>query len=132
MATDERSLITTLHITYALHAVGLAIGAFGAASVVGMFIFGWPSIIAVIVNYVKRDEVRGTYLDSHFSWQLRTFWYALLWVIVIGLLFMTLIGIPIALIVAMVVGIWVIYRIIRGWLALIDARPVRHYAAREV
>ena len=74
-----RRLITTLHVTYALHALGLAIGAFGASTVVGAFIFGWPSIIAVIINYVKRGDARGTWLESHFNWQIRTFWYAVLW-----------------------------------------------------
>ena len=49
----DSSLVTTLHVTYALHAVGLAIGAFGASTVIGSFIFGWPSIIAVIINYVE-------------------------------------------------------------------------------
>ena len=53
---------------YALHALGLALGAFGAASVLGSFLFGWPSIIAVIINYVKRDQARGTWLESHFTW----------------------------------------------------------------
>ena len=61
----DSSLITTLHVTYALHAVGLAIGAFGASTVIGSFIFGWPSIIAVIINYVKRGDARGTWLESH-------------------------------------------------------------------
>jgi uncharacterized membrane protein len=68
----DPSLITTTQVTYALHALGLAIGAFGAATVVGSFIFGWPSIIAVIINYVKRADARGTWLESHFSWQIRT------------------------------------------------------------
>ena len=63
----DSSLVTTLHVTYALHAVGLAIGAFGASTVVGSFIFGWPSIIAVIINYVKRGDARGTWLESHFD-----------------------------------------------------------------
>src|SRR5690242_8847015 len=72
----DPSLVTTLHVTYALHAVGLAIGAFGASTVVGSFIFGWPSIIAVIINYVRRNDARGTWLESHFAWQIRTFWIA--------------------------------------------------------
>ena len=80
-----RRLITTLHVTYALHAVGLAIGAFGAATVLGSFIFGWPSIIAVIINYVKRGDARGTWLESHFDWQIRTFWYAVLASILIAI-----------------------------------------------
>ena len=72
----EASLITTLHVTYALHALGLAIGAFGASTVIGSFIFGWPSIIAVIINYVSRSDARGTWLESHFAWQIQTFWIA--------------------------------------------------------
>ena len=73
------SAIATAHIVYALHAVSLAIGAFGAATVVGAFLFGWPSIIAVILNYVQRKDARGTWLESHYRWQIRTFWLALLW-----------------------------------------------------
>ena len=75
----DPSLLTVCHVTYALHALGLAIGAFGAATVVGSFLFGWPSIIAVIINYVKRSDARGTWLESHFTWQIRTFWFAMLW-----------------------------------------------------
>ncbi|MFN9480986.1 MAG: DUF4870 family protein, partial [Betaproteobacteria bacterium] len=81
---NERSLRNTVTLVYALHALSLVIGAFGAATVIGSFVFGWPSIIAVIVNYVKRSDARGTWLESHFSWQIRTFWYALLWTIVVA------------------------------------------------
>ncbi len=83
-AAPSDSLVTTAHVVYALHTLGLVIGAFGTASVIGAFLFGWPSIIAVIINYVKRSEVRGTWLESHFSWQIRTFWWALLWAIIVG------------------------------------------------
>jgi uncharacterized membrane protein len=72
----------------------------------------------VIINYVKRSEVRGTWLDSHFSWQIRTFWFAALWVLIAVILFFTLIGIPFAWAIWVITGIWVLYRIIRGWLAL--------------
>ena len=78
MRTTESSLVTTLQVTYALHAVGLAIGALGASTIVGSFIFGWPSIIAVVINYVKRHDAKGTWLESHFQWQIRTFWFAFL------------------------------------------------------
>ena len=88
------------------------------AMVVTAFLTGWPSIIAVILNYVKRSEVRGIWLDSHFSWQIRTFWYALLWLAVGGVLFVTVIGLPVAVVLWFGTGIWVLYRIIRGWLAL--------------
>ena len=124
----DPSLVTTLHITYALHAVGLAIGAFGAATVLGSFIFGWPSIIAVIINYVKRGDARGTWLESHFAWQIKTFWIAVLASILIGLsglvLAIVLIGFAIWAVGFFVLGVWAIYRILSGWLRLRDRRPI--------
>jgi uncharacterized membrane protein len=122
------SLVTTAHIVYALHTVSLVIGAFGAASIVGAFVFGWPSIIAVIINYVKRGEARGTWLESHFRWQIRTFWFALLWAVIVGLLSavlaIVLIGIALWVIGLFALGIWAIYRVARGWLALKDGRAL--------
>ncbi len=124
----DPSLVTITHVTYALHALGLAIGAFGASTVVGAFVFGWPSIIAVIINYVKRGEARGTWLESHFRWQIRTFWFALLWVIVVaivgGLLTIVIIGFAIWVIGLFILGLWAIYRIARGWMRLNDRRPM--------
>ena len=109
---------------YALHAFSAVTGLVSAAFVVTAFLTGWPSIIAVIINYVKRSDVRGTWLDSHFSWQIRTFWFAALWVVVAVILFVTLIGIPVAWVIWVITGIWVLYRIIRGWLALVSERPM--------
>jgi uncharacterized membrane protein len=124
----DSSLVTTLHITYALHAVGLAIGAFGAATVLGSFIFGWPSIIAVIINYVKRGDARGTWLESHFDWQINTFWVAVLASILIGLsglvLAIVLIGFAIWAVGFFALGVWAIYRIAKGWLRLRDRQTV--------
>jgi uncharacterized membrane protein len=124
----DPSLVTTSHVTYALHALGLAIGAFGAATVVGAFVFGWPSIIAVIINYIKRGDARGTWLESHFTWQIRTFWFALLWLCIIGivgaLLVIVLVGFAIWAVGLFILGIWAIYRIARGWLLLRDGRPI--------
>ncbi len=85
---------------------------------------GWPSLIAVILNYVKRSDVRGTFLESHFRWQIRTFWFALLWTVIAGLFFVTFVGIPLAVAIVAFVGLWVLYRIIRGWLALISERSM--------
>ena len=118
------SLVTLTHVLYALHAISALSGMLTPAFIVTSFLAGWPSLIAVIVNLIKRSDVRGTYLDSHFGWQLRTFFYALLWVLLAGLLVITLIGIVVAVPLAIVVGIWVIYRLARGWLALIDRRPL--------
>ena len=124
----DPSLITTLHVTYALHAVGLAIGAFGASTVIGSFIFGWPSIIAVIINYVRRNEARGTWLESHFEWQIRTFWIAvglsLLIAVVSAVLVLVVIGLITWPVGFFILGVWAIYRIARGWMALRDRRGI--------
>jgi uncharacterized membrane protein len=118
------SLVTVTHLVYALHALSLLIGVTTAASIIGAFVFGVPSIIAVVINYVKRGEARGTYLESHFRWQIRTFWFALLWCVIGGMLFITLVGIPLAIGVFFAAGVWAIYRIARGWLALRDQKPM--------
>ena len=75
------SLVGWTQVIYILHAVSILTGILGAATVIGAFLIGWLSIIAVILNYVKRGEARGTWLDSHFRWQIRTFWYGLLWTV---------------------------------------------------
>ncbi|HAY26285.1 MAG TPA: hypothetical protein DCY47_01945, partial [Candidatus Accumulibacter sp.] len=79
---------------------------------------------AVVLNYIKHVEVRGSWLDSHYRWQIRTFWFTLLWLLVYGLLVITIIGIPFAWLLIVVLGVWVAYRVIRGWLALADRRPI--------
>ena len=122
MTTNQTSgpLYNWTQAIYALHAFSLLTGILGAATVVGAFLTGWPSIIAVILNYVKRGEVRGTWLESHFRWQIRTFWYGLLWVgLCVLFVVLTLgIGILIAWLPLAIVGLWFVYRIVRGWLAL--------------
>jgi uncharacterized membrane protein len=122
------SLVRTMHVVYALHALGLAIGAFGVASVLGSFLFGWPSIIAVIVSYVKRDEARGTWLESHFAWAIRTFWIALAWAVIVFLvslpLTLVIVGFGLMAIGFFLLGVWAIYRVARGWIRLNDHRPM--------
>ena len=118
------NLYTVANLVYALHSLSILIGVLTAATVVGAFVFGLPSIVAVIINYVKRDEARGTFLESHFRWQIRTFWFTAAWCLVGGVAFVTILGIPIALVVWFGAGLWAIYRIVRGWLALRDRRPV--------
>jgi len=120
------SLVTWTHAIYALHAFSLLTGILGAATVVGAFLTGWPSIIAVILNYIKRSEVGGTWLESHFRWQIRTFWFGLLWIFLcFCFIVLTLgIGIIIAWLPMAIVGIWFVYRIARGWLALSARRPM--------
>lgn len=119
-----KGLIRLTHIIYLLHGFSVLMGILGPAFIITAFLTGWPSIIAVIINYVKRGDVRGTYLDSHFSWQIRTFWYTLLWLVIAAMLFATVIGIVFAYILVVGVGVWVSYRIIRGWMALNEGRPM--------
>ena len=134
-----------VHVMYALHALGGLMGVTSGATIVGAFVFGLPSIFAIIMNFVRRDSVRGTWLESHFQWQSRTFWLALiilvsLYVIAFLLLSFGLIslastpltggagaasagaafgGIFLTLVVgAMATGLWILYRVIRGWMAL--------------
>jgi uncharacterized membrane protein len=114
------SLVSLTHVIYGLHSLSVAIGITSVVTIVGAFVFGWPSIIAVILNYAKRGQARGTFLESHFRWQIRTFWFGLLWCITGAILFLTLIGIPVAWLVFVAAGLWVIYRIARGWVALND------------
>ena len=126
MEQSQSSLLGWTQVIYALHAFSLLTGILGAATIVGAFLTGWPSIIAVILNYVKRSDVRGTWLESHFRWQIRTFWFGLLWV---GLCVAFIVGtLGIGLIVAWlplgVVSLWFVYRIVRGWLSLRESRPM--------
>jgi uncharacterized membrane protein len=114
----REGLVTLAHVMYGMHAFSALTGILTPALVVTAFLTGWPSIIAIILNYVKRSDVRATWLDSHYSWQLRTFWYALLWLAIGAVLFVTVVGIPFAFVLWLATGIWVLYRLIRGWLAL--------------
>ena len=84
------------------------------------FMVGITFLVALIINYVKRPDVEGTFLESHFTWQIRTFWYALLWGI-IG--FVTLFAV-IGYLILLANTVWIIYRIVKGWLRLADDMPV--------
>jgi len=128
MNTSTGSLVGWTQVIYALHAFSLLTGILGAATIVGAFLIGWPSIIAVVLNYVKRSDAAGTWLESHFRWQIRTFWFALAWVVLValvgGALTIVLVGFAILWVGLFVLGLWAIYRIARGWLALKDRRPM--------
>ena len=118
------SLVQLTHFIYGLHAIAVFVGITSAATVAGGFVFGLPSLVAVFLNYLKRSDVNGTWLESHFRWQIRTFWFTALWLVVYGLLIITIIGIPIAWILIVILGLWVGYRVIRGWVALFGERSV--------
>ena len=123
---DTNALVSWTQAIYGLHALSLAIGILSAATVVGAFLIGWPSIVAVILNYVKRSEARGTWLESHFRWQIRTFWFGALWVALCALFVVFTLGfglfvvwIPLGL-----VALWFIYRVARGWMTLNNRQPM--------
>ena len=118
------SVLTVANLVYALHTLAIVVGIAGTATVIGSFVGSVPSIVAVILNYVKRSDARGTWLESHYRWQIRTFWFAILWVIGAAIFIFTLIGIPIGFGMLLFVTVWLIYRIGRGWLRLRDRRPM--------
>jgi uncharacterized membrane protein len=124
----DESLVTYTHVIYGLHALAVLIGLSTVHTIVGSFVGSFPSIVAVIMNYARRSATRGTYLESHFRWQIRTFWFALLWAIIIVLLslplMVILIGFGTAIVGLAILGLWIAYRVIRGWLALKDHRPM--------
>jgi uncharacterized membrane protein len=122
------SLITATLVVYAL---------FGAAAVVAILSHGFPpiaplggivGIIGIIMAYVKRGDAVGTWLASHYRWLIRTFWFSLLWGLVGGIIFVLLaivvIGIIIGAAIWIATALWVIYRIIRGYLLFKDSKPV--------
>lgn len=113
--SPSAGMVRLTHLIYALHAFAVFSGVVGSASVIGSFIASIPSLAAIVLNYWNRGAVRNTWLDSHFDWQIRTFWYTVAWVVLSVLLAVTLIGLPFALMALTVVSLWVIYRVARGW-----------------
>lgn len=127
-SAPSASLISTTLLIYAL---------FGVAAVIALFSHGFPlvaplmgivGIVALILAYVKRAETADTWLASHYRWLIRTFWFSLLWGVIGGLVLVTLglilIGIPIAIGIWIVTTIWVIYRLLRGYVLFNDSKPV--------
>jgi uncharacterized membrane protein len=108
MDEREQGLKTIVTVVYALQAFGLLLPVV------------LPWIVGVVIDYVKREDARGTWLESHFRWQIRTFWWSLLWAVIGGVLLLVLIG----WLVLAVAGVWVLYRIVKGWLRLAEQREV--------
>ena len=104
--TVHSSLINLTQIIYLLQALG--------------YVTGISYIAAVIVNYVKLDDVKGTWLESHFRWQINTFWYSLLGYLLGAITFFIIIG----YFIIVFTTFWVVYRIAKGWLRLLDNKPM--------
>lgn len=103
---SEKSAKTLTTVIYALYAAS--------------FLIGITAVVAIVMNYVKKDEVAGTFLESHFRWQIRTFWFGLLWGCLGALTLMLVVGWAIMLANA----VWIIYRIAKGWLSLNENKPM--------
>jgi uncharacterized membrane protein len=101
------SLKTITQVVYGLQALSFA--------------FGVTALIGLVINYIKREDVAGTLYQSHFDWQIRTFWWGLAWG-VLGFILMFAFGL--GLIVLFVAWVWAIYRVVKGWLKLTEGKPV--------
>jgi len=127
-AGEAASLLRYTQCIYGLHALTVVCGLLGSQTVIGRRTLGLPSLVALILNYARRAAVRGSWLEAHFRWQIRTFWFALLWTVVAAVISMPLmlvvIGIFTMWAAAMAIGLWVVYRVARGWLALRDGRSM--------
>ena len=84
------------------------------------YVVGITAIVAIVMNYVKKEDVAGTFLESHFRWQIRTFWFGLLWGVLGGITFIIVVG----WFILIADCIWIIYRIVKGWLRLYDDKPM--------
>src|SRR5690606_3471765 len=118
------SVVTVAAVVYALHSFAIVVGVVGSVTVLGSFLGSIPSIAAVILNYVKRGDARGTWAESHYRWQIRTFWFALLWAAIGTILIFTIVGIVVGAPILVALTLWLIYRIARGWLRLGDHKPM--------
>ncbi len=105
-ASEEQSNKTVTMVIYALYAASIIVG------------ITW--LVAIIMNYVKRDDVAGTWLESHFRWQIRTFWYSLLWAVIGFVTTFILIG----FVILFADFVWFVYRIVKGWLRLNENKPI--------
>jgi uncharacterized membrane protein len=107
-SSEELAALKTItQVVYALQALS--------------FMFGVTALVGLIVNYVKREDAMGTVYQSHFDWQIRTFWWGLLWG-VLGCLLIIALGL--GLVILFVAWVWAIYRVVKGWLKLIEGKPV--------
>jgi uncharacterized membrane protein len=126
--TPAASLVSTTLIIY---------GLYGLAAIVALAAHGFPpiaplggimGIVAIIMAHVKRGEATGTWLASHYRWLIRTFWFSVLWGVIGGIifvvLFIILVGIVVAYAIWIATTIWVLYRLIRGYLLFKESQPV--------
>src|SRR5258708_2681519 len=112
----DASLVSYTHIIYALHSLSVLIALTSPVTIVGGFIFGLPSIIAVIMSYARQSDARGTFLESHFRWQIRTFWFAALWALIVFA-----VSLPLTLVLLGFATMWVGFAVAAGPAAAVAA-----------
>jgi uncharacterized membrane protein len=122
------SLVSTTLVVYALYGVAAVFGLVSSGFPLIAPFFGVLGLIAIIIAYVKRGEAAATWLASHYRWLIRTFWFSMLWAALGWLVLMTLglilIGIPIAFGIWIAASVWVIYRIVRGYMLFKDSKAI--------
>lgn len=116
--------ITAALIVYVLFGVAAVMALIAHGFLLIAPLLGLAGFVAIILAYVKRDDAQGTWVASHLHWLIRTFWWSLLWAVLGAVIFVTLIGIPIAFLVWIAATLWVFYRLIRGIVLFKDSRPV--------
>jgi uncharacterized membrane protein len=116
--TVDPRLVSYTHAMYALHAAAILMGALGTSFIIARVVIGAPSLVAVIMNLARSKAVRGTWLESHFRWQMHTFIVAAVVLICASPLILTLFLIPVVYGAYVVTGLWAAWRVVRGWLAL--------------
>jgi|SRR5580698_2094892 uncharacterized membrane protein len=123
----QRGLVEYTHAIYALFALTVVCAFLTMPLPVLRFAFSLPSLVAIILTYMRRPQVQGTWLESHFTWQIRTFWYAWLWTVVTSIIAIPLLlfGVSfwLSLGVFVLIALWVMYRVGRGWMALREGHP---------
>ena len=136
MAEFPHPPVSTATVSPPVSAALLVYGLFAAAGIVSLVsagmsiapLFGLIGFVGVIVAYVKQDEAQGTWVASHLTWLIRTFWWGLAWAVagwlVLIVLGLVLIGIPIAIAIWFLTSIWILYRVVRGYLLFKDSKPI--------
>ena len=131
--TPGATLVTSAPPPSLISTTLLVYGLFGVAAVAGLVSSGFPliaplmgivGIVALIIAYVKRSDATGTWLASHLRWLIRTFWFSFVWGIVGSLLFVTIIGIPFAIGIWIATTIWVLYRLVKGYMLFKDNKAI--------
>lgn len=116
--------VSMMFIIYSLHGFCVITGLLTPAFIMTVFLTGWPSLLALLLSYWKQGDAADTWLTSHYRWTIRTFWFAVLWLVIAAVCFALVIPMPLALLILLITGAWVVYRILRGVFRLMAEKPM--------